>query len=288
MDAKEAYSINQLRDYSSLFSRGSILEWMKGDLSSIDYKVKRYDQKWLSKTNSSYRDYLKHVYAILESHYQNEYVFKNAFLNDWLISQLGEKNSQVFSEFRVGKAIADLVMFNGVSKVFEIKTDLDSDKRLSRQLDQYRKAFNEIYLIIPSSRLEQYRNVDNHIGIITFDTDRPERFYTERTAINNSFIDPKILMQIFHTDEYKEVVKSYCSQLPQMNSFNQFEICGEIIAQIPNETLNQLFIKQMKKRGEVQKLSNRVHTEFNQMSLALKLNPKERNHLFSILKSPLN
>lgn len=288
MNFKRAYSLNQLRDYSSLFSRGSILEWMSGNLSSIDYKLNRYDQQWLSKDSSRYIDYLKYIYSILENHYQNEYVLKNSFLNDWLIKELGENNSPVFSEFRVGNAIADLVMFNGVSKVFEIKTELDSDKRLNRQLEEYKKIFNEIYLIVPSSKFKLYQSYDVNIGIITFNKDRNDRFCLKRPAINNSAIDPKVLMHIFHTYEYKEIIKNYFNNLPKMSSFNQFKVCSELIENIPNNELNYLFINQMKKRESTDKLSNRYYKEFNQMSLALKLNNKNRKLLFSILKSPLN
>jgi len=281
------YSSNQLRDYSSLFSRGTVLEWLRGDLSSIDFKVDRYDQNWLSNGRSRYLDYLKYVYKILENNYQNEYILKNSFLNDWLIEELGESKSQVFSEFRVGNAIADLVIFNGASKVFEIKTDMDSDKRLNTQLEEYRKAFNEIYLIIPASKLDLYLKYDNSIGIITFDINESERFYLKRLAINNPTIDPKTLMHVFHTTEYKEVVKNYFGHLPNMTSFNQFVICSDLIKNIPNNELNQLFINQMKKRGATSLLSKRYYREFNQLSLALKMDSKNRKQLFSTLKSLL-
>ncbi|MEQ6122098.1 sce7726 family protein [Reichenbachiella sp. MALMAid0571] len=281
------YSSNQLRDYSSLFSRSTVLEWLRGDLSSIDFKVNRYDQIWLSKGRKRYLDYLKYVYNILENNYQNEYILKNSFLNDWLIKELGESQSQVFSEFKVGNAIADLVMFNGVSKVFEIKTEMDSDKRLNTQLEQYRKAFNQIYLIIPTSKLRLYLKYDKSIGIITFDNNKSERFDLKRKAINNAVVEPRTLMHVFHSKEYKEVVKKFFGKMPKMTSFNQFSICSGLIEDIPNNKLNELFIAQMKKRGNKNVLSKKNHSEFNQLSLALKMNSQNRKQFFSILKSPL-
>jgi hypothetical protein len=77
MESKEKYSINQLRDYSALFSRSSASEWIKGDLTSIDLKIGRYDYDWFSRKNKSYSDYLKYVYRVLEKHYKNEYILKN-------------------------------------------------------------------------------------------------------------------------------------------------------------------------------------------------------------------
>jgi len=288
MSPPRTLSPNQLRDYSSLFSRSAVKEWMNGNLSSIDFKIKRYDENWYSKTKRTYIDYLKFVYSVLESQYQNEYVLKNSFLNDWLIKELGESNSELYSEFRIGSAIADLVMFNCTSRAFEIKTELDSDKRLNSQLDQYRKVFNEIFLIVPTSKIEDYENYDSSIGIICFDILSPKRFQLIRSAARNTDIDAEVLMHIFHTSEYKEIVTHQYGQLPEITSFNQFEVCKNLIAKIPQNELNQLFINKMKSRAGNYDLSARYYKEFNQLSLALRMNMKNRKQLFSILKAPLN
>ena len=288
MSLDSVYSSDQLRDYSSLFSRRCVLEWLSGNLSSINFKIDRYDQVWLNNKKNRYIDYLKYVYGILENQYQNEYIVKNAFLNDWLIQELGKNDSQIFSEFRIGKVIADLVMFNGRSKVFEIKTELDSNRRLNTQLEEYQKVFNDVYLIVPSKKYDEYSECGDGIGIITFDGDKNERFNLRIQANTNFDIDIKTLMQVFHTTEYKQVVTNYYGQLPTMTSFNQFEVCHDLIKNIPQKELNQLFIGQMKLRSKAQKLSNRCYKEFNQISLALKMKNENWKHLFSVLKSPIN
>lgn len=285
---KISYSQNQLRDYSSLFSRGEAKSWMKNDFDSIKLKIKRYDEAWLNSKSSTYIDYLKHVYYILESHYQNEYIFKNSFLNEWLIKELGQSNSKVFSEYRVGNSIADLVMFNGNSKVFEIKTEFDSDNRLALQLENYRKAFNQIFLIIPASKLSFYCKYDNEVGLITFNKSDVQKFTLRREAVNNKNIDAKTIMHILHTNEYKAIVESHYGYLPAMTSFNQFNMCQDLIKKIPNQELNALFIKQMKSRDLENVLSARYYRELNQLSLALKLNKTERKNMIQKLRSPLN
>jgi len=79
-------------------------------------------------------------------------------LTDWLIPDLKNNKATIFSEFRVGKSVADLAIFNGSSKVFEIKTEFDSDIRLEIQLKNYKKIFNEVFLIITESKLFKKRN----------------------------------------------------------------------------------------------------------------------------------
>lgn len=288
MSNKSTYNQNQLRDYSSLFSRSIAELWMKSNFDSIDYKIERYDIKWQNSKNATYLDYLKYVYQILEKNYQNEYVFKNSFLNEWLINEIGHDNTKVFNEFRVGNAVADLVMFNGISKVFEIKTEFDSTKRLNLQIENYSKAFNQVFLIVPESKLSVYSKFDKSIGLISFNNnEKSERFTLQRDAITNDEVDAETIMKALHTNEYKSIVKSFYGELPIMTSFNQYNICNELINKIPNNELNKKFIEKMKTRNLENVLSNRYYKEFNQISLALKLNKKERDIMIKNLKSPI-
>jgi hypothetical protein len=288
MSDKIIYSQNQLRDYSSLFSRSSAELWIKSNFDSIDYKINRYDTKWQNSTNATYLDYLKYIYQILENNYQNEYIFKNSFLNEWLIKEIGQNNTKVFNEFRVGNAVADLVMFNGKSKVFEIKTEFDSSKRLNLQLENYSKAFNEIFLIVPESKLSVYSKFDKSIGLISFNkNEKFERFTKKRDAITNYTVDSTTIMKILHTNEYKSIVKSFYGELPIMTSFNQYNICNKLIDSIPNDQLNKYFIEKMKDRSLENTLSNRYYKEFNQISLSLKLNKIEKENMIKSLKSTI-
>ena len=281
------YQINQLRDYSSLFSRSGVLSWLKMDFNSINYKIERYDEKWLNNHKTTYLDYLKYVYSVLANNYQNEYVFKNEFLNNWLIQEIGETNSQIFSEFRVGNSIADLVMFNGSSKAFEIKTELDSGSRLTLQLENYEKAFNQIFLIIPKSKVSIYEKQDVSIGLITYDPIGENTFTVYRKANLNIDIDPTAIMPILHTNEYKSIVRKHYGYLPHMTSFNQYKVCSELVLKIPKDKLNKLFIEEMKKRSSTNALSARYYKEFNQLFLALRMNRDLKNKMIESLKTTI-
>lgn len=281
------YSIIQLRDYSTLFSRREVLSWQKNDFSSVNLKINRYDKKWLKGPNNSYLDYLKYVYSVLLTNYQNEYIVKNEFLKDWLIKELGESSTKVFSEFRIGNSIADLVMFNGNSKIFEIKTELDSATRLSAQLCNYKKVFNQIYLIVPKTKINQYEKLDYNIGLITYEIESLNNFKLHRNAINNTEIVTSSFMEILHTNEYKSIVNQHYGYLPEMNSFNQYCICSKLINLIPLETLNKYFVNEIKKRNSSDALSIKYYREFNQLFLALKMSKSSKKKMIESLKTQI-
>ena len=175
-------------------------------------------------------------------------------------------------------------MFNGVSKVFEIKTILDTEYRLSNQIQEYRKIFNEVYIIVPDVLLSKYSNYDESVGIITFDSNS-NNFEIVQKARRNNELNPETLMEILHTKEYLEITKEHYGKLPQMNSFNQFEICKGLISKIPQKELNFSFLSKMKKRKINNHFFNRVNNEFNQICLSLNLKKQERDNLINSLKT---
>lgn len=276
-------SINQLRDFSSLFTRSEVNRWFEEDFESIDINLQRYQ---LTKMNKgiSYLNILRKAYKILVEKYPNEYILKNEFLTQWLKNELGNNQSIIFNELRLGKAIADLAMFNGKSKVFEIKTILDKEYRLSNQLQEYKKLFNEVYIIIPRELLSKYSEFGKQIGIITFDS-YSKNFELIQKSYSNFYIDVNVLMEVLHTKEYLQIVKQFYKEVPEMNSFNQFNICKDLISQIPSNSLNELFIAKMKERKINNEFFNKVNREFNQICLSLNLNKTERNNLIHKLKT---
>jgi len=277
------YSNHQLRDYSTLFTRSEMMKLLAKDFHSINVKLERYAMSRRFKGNT-YLQFFKHAYKVLSKHYPNEYIYKNQFLNNWLKSELGTDDSVIFSELRLGKAIADLAMFNGISKVFEMKTILDKEYRLNRQLEVYQKVFNEVYIVVPFSQLERYQRFDEQVGIILYDD---KFFHLERPATTNYDLDPTQLMEILHTREYRQLVLDHYGVLPEMNAFTQFDQCKELISQIPASDLNSLFIQAMKQRKSKQKFLKKAHIEFNQICLSLNLSTKQFDSLVANLNTQI-
>lgn len=277
------FTLNQLRDFAFLFSRREAYRWFKNDFEAIDLKIKRYN---LSKKNkgNNYLSILKDTYKILEQNYQNEYIIKNEFINNWVKNEIQDKNALAFNELRIGKAIVDLAVFNGSSKAFEIKTILDKEYRLNGQINEYKKIFNEVYIIIPQSQLSKYLDFDKDVGVISYNLSS-KLFLLERKPTTNINIDIETIMEVLHTKEYLKICKDFYGDIPSMNASNQFNISKKLISQIPNKDLNKLFIDTIKKRKVNNDFFNKINNEFNQICLSLNLNKIDRDIMIDKLKS---
>jgi len=282
-------TLNKLRSYSSIFSSTSFQKLLKfDDYSFIDSKIERYDMNRIGKSIFTYYDYIRYVYNSLRKQYKNEYIYKNTIINELLIKQYGLKNSVIINEFRVSNSIADIVMFNGTSKAFEIKTELDTDKRLDNQLSDYSTIFKESYIVTHESLIDKYLKTDSKYGVIgLIETSRSLKLQEIRPAKLNTSINSTILMKSLRTNEYKSIVKRYFGDLPPMNSFNMYNICNDLIAQIPDTELNDLFIEQLKKRKSNTIQLKSFYKELRQIALSMNLTEKLYNDLYYKLNKPI-
>lgn len=283
-------TIHKLRSYSSVFSSTSFLKLLKyDDYSFIDEKIEAFDKSRIGKGIYTYYDYIQYIYSKLARNYQNEYVYKNTFVNKLLIEQYGVEDTVAINEFRVGNSIADIVLFNGTSKAFEIKTELDSNKRLEGQIADYTKLFKKCYVITHTSLVDKYLLENDSIGVIEL-IERPRSLTMRevRAAKENELIDAETLIKAIRTSEYKNIVKQHFGELPEMNSFTMFDSCRELLKQIPNEQLNHLFIEELKKRKTNIGFIQTYHKELRHLCLAMHIDPKLYQSLNAKLSKPIN
>lgn len=282
--------INRLRSYSAIFSSPSFTKLLvNDDFSFLNSRIATYDADKIGASFSTYYEYIKYIYNQLENSYRNEYYYKNKIINDILIKKYGLKHTMIINEFRVGNSIADIVMFNGTSKAFEIKTELDTNKRLNNQLIDYSRIFQECYIITHESLIEKYENVNENIGLIKLSK---KKNYTSLIEVRppklNLFIDSDTLICAIRTNEYKNIVLKYFGYLPKMNSFNMFEICREMLKQIPSVELHKLFISELKRRKSNTPILNQFPSELRQVFFTLRLKQPDLFLLHNKLNRKIN
>lgn len=288
---KNLYDIEQLRDYTSLFSgrvHSNILRL--DDFSDFHHVITKYDTQYTKNALYSYWDYLKHIYRILTKHYRSEYIYKNIFLNEILLKTYGVKSTVAFSEFKVGKAIADLALFNGASKAFEIKTELDNDKRLSNQLNEYSKLFEECYIVVPVEILSKYEQiVADNIGIIVFEHSNRRRYVMHeiRHAQKNETVDINVLMSSVRCTEYKDMVLSSFGELPDVSCFEMYDTCKNLLQTLPASDLQQLFLQVIKSRKSATSLLRNVPAEIRQLCLSMNISSQNYLKLKDKINKPI-
>ncbi|MDD4822002.1 MAG: sce7726 family protein [Bacteroidales bacterium] len=276
----------RLRDLSSAFSRNAFVDVLNyNDYSHFDWLSSKYD----TLKCSTYFELLKKAYSLISKHYRCEYVYKNELIK-LLLNEYGTKNTVFFSEFRVGNSIADMVMFNGASKAFEIKTEYDNPRRLNKQMEDYKCFFDKCFVVIPDNRLEEYCNIiESTTGIITMRRNNGNLSLKEfRPAVQNIRFDAKALMSCLRTDEYKNIVLSLGISLDGISGYDMFTFCYNVISQADPLLLKRYFLREIKKRKNNTALLRKYPMSIRQMMLSLNLPEDKADRLLKQLNININ
>lgn len=286
---KKLYDIEQLHYYASLFSGNVVQRSLKyNDYSAIFECLHKYDSDLMGQ-GLTYWDYFDYVYRILEKNYRNEYVYKNTLIKGYIVKEYSLKETKVFNEFRIGTSIADLAMFNGTSKAFEIKTELDNDKRLASQLGEYAKLMEEAYLVVSADLVDKYLpDIDPGVGIIAlYPQGRSLKIESRRDARKNSCVDIDVLMSSVRCDEYRWMVKTAYGSLPDVSDFEMFDACKDLLNRLSSIKLQRLFLDAVKKRKNSTGLLKSVPRSANLLCLSMDWNERYFAKLNELYSQPI-
>ena len=238
----------ELRCYANMFSTSKFYKLVEsGDVSYISSKISKYGIN-SSKPIKTIRDYLMYAYNSLLNNYRNEYVYKNLIINKILLGKHSLNTTTILNEFKIGKSIADLVLLNGTSKVFEIKTELDSLYRCNSQISDYKKVFENIYLVTHITLVEKYINeLEPYIGIVALTENNTLRTIRESTRHTEN-LDSETMIKCLRKGEYSNIIKRYFGELPETTAVKFFSACRDLFAQIPVETLHDMMLVELKRR----------------------------------------
>ena len=236
------------RVYANMFSTSKFKQLVEDcDISYLASKYSKY--KPISDTPIlTVGDFYKYIYNVLMLSYRNEYVYKNLIINKILLGRHSLKTATVLNEFRIGKSIADLVLLNGTSKVYEIKTELDSQYRLDSQLADYRKVFEHIYIVTHVSLADKFAQLANDkIGILALTRNKTLSVIREAQKCTD-YLDSSVIIKCLRKQEYTNIIKQFFGEIPIARQVDYYSVCKEWFAKIPSEALHNMMVVELKKR----------------------------------------
>ncbi len=276
----------RLRNLSSAFSRSAFVDVLNyNDYSHLNWLASKYG----TLKCTTYLELLNKSYFLISKYYRCEYVYKNELIK-LLLKKYGTKNSVYFSEFRVGNSIADMVMFNGESKAFEIKTEYDTFRRLDKQMEDYKRFFDKCYLVVPEDRLEEYSKInESTTGIIVMSQNNGRIFLKEvKSAYQKDHFESDALMSCLRTAEYKNIVLSLGISLDGVAGYDMYTFCCKVISHADPGKVRELFLREIKKRKNNTSLLRKYPASIRQMMLSLNLPEGKASKLLEQLNININ
>jgi len=255
---------------SYLFSTNILNDFFKNHRS--DRLINIFNElNTVDKINKSFtlKDFFEDSYKQLLKNYRNEYVFKNAIAQKILIGRHSIKSSSLFTELRVETSKADVVIFNGTSHVYEIKTDLDNFERLEHQIKNYKKVFEYVNVVSVESKVNDIKSlVDDTVGIIIL-TDQYTLKTVRKAKSGLHNLNKEAIFNLLRKNEYLAIIKKINGAIPTLPNTKIYSACKDLFIELPIEIIHKEVLKTLKERKNHKNLVNTIKEFPNSLKIAI-------------------
>ncbi len=176
--------------------------------------------------------FFEQLYNLVAKYYRNEYVYKNAIVNKILLGRYSLNTSSMLTEFRVGGCKADVVILNGTSIVYEIKSEYDSLERIARQIDSYIGTFDLVNVLTSSSQLGHLEELlPFEVGLIELTNNYTMRTVREAVSIK-ARAKPRVIFDSLRQSEYFDIINKVYGFIPDVPNVYMYTECKELFSKL--------------------------------------------------------
>lgn len=204
------------------------------------------------------RDFFDWLYYLLSRHYCSEYIYKNALAEQVYLGK-HFANSHMLTELRVATCKADVVILNGTSTVYEIKSDLDSLDRLDAQIAAYTCFFDRVNVITSLTQAEKlHTRLIPGIGIMALAPDNSIKILRESQS-NKSRVQPSVIFGSLRKSEYLHIIKESFGTIPDVPNTRIHQACFNLFSELSPETAHDAMLMVLQRRGNTRQLKDFVN-----------------------------
>lgn len=201
--------------------------------------------------NDDYPMLFEKAYNILLNNYRCEYIYKSELYKTIQKDRKKNKSSGILTELRSGNSIADLVWLNGTSIAYEIKTEIDTNKRLSNQISSYNKLFKESIVVSYEKNINSIiSTVPQHTGLIYLDKNGKLQIYRESEEFIDN-LDSSLMFMSLRRKEYEAVILESFGYIPDVTDAHIFNECYKLFTSLSPLITHELMVKQLKLRSSI-------------------------------------
>ncbi len=241
---------------------------------------------------TTYRDLFDWAYIILQTkENRHEYIYKNAIAQKVLLGKHSLNSSCMLTEFRAGACKADVVILNGKSTVYEIKSERDRLDRLEQQLTEYLKIFDLVQVITGENHLLALeKTIPSHVGIQLL-----SQRYTiseHRPAISNrANVAPESIFESLNRVEYLAILRKYGFVVSDVPNTRIHTVAKELFVSLTPEQAHDGMVevlKQTRCTTNLRSFIGAIPNSLKAVAVSIPLNNHERMRFLDTLETRLD
>ena len=220
---------------------------------------------------------------------RDEYVYKSALTHNILLGRHSLKTACLLTEFRAGTSKADVAILNGTSTVYEIKSERDTLSRLENQLQNYRKVFARVYVVVAEPFIDQVLvQTDDDIGVMSLV--RWDRVRTVREAVDRSdSVCPLTIFDSLRLSEAIEILHSLGIGVPDLPNTKMRAALRALFTELPPSSVHDEMVRVLKRVRSLAALGalvDQLPQSLKPVALSTRLRLSDYDRLVDSLQTP--
>jgi hypothetical protein len=280
----------RLRLLSRVFSRSVFYDLAnRRGVEALSFLVKHGIARRAHKTSQTFSDFVNSIWAQLFTEYRQEYVYKNVLASRLIFGRHSPRTTAYLLEFSVGRSIADVVIVNGTSTAYEIKTEFDSSRRVKTQTKDYLRVFDKVSVVThPRGVLQLLNEVEASVGILILLPNGSLTTYRS-PASNLANVNVQDIFRCLRRTEYVTAIKQYFGEFPDLPNGIIRDYCEQLFLQFSPERAHEILVTALRARTTDEKSVNfvcQLPQSLKAVGYATPLTEHGRNNVLELLRAP--
>ena len=188
------------------------------------------------------------AWQVVSTGYRNEYVYKNELATRLVFGRHSPRTAGFQVEFPVAGSIADVVVANGTTTAYEIKTEYDTTKRLESQSASYLKAFDKVFVVTHPRHVQRFEQaVDERVGIIVLNEKGSMSVYRDAES-NAENIDSRTVFRCLRRQEFLDAIELTTGEVVDLPNGLVHAYCEKVFSGFSAEDAHQIFVDALRGR----------------------------------------
>lgn len=229
--------------------------------------------------------------TLRKSGHRDEYVYRAALTHNLLLGRHSLNTASLLTEFRAGASKADLVILNGTSSAYEIKSERDSLARLDGQLINYRKVCAKVFVIAAHPFVQQIvDNTNEDIGVMSLS--RWNRITTIREAAERpDQVCPITILDSIRTSEAIQILGNLNIAIPAVPNTRLRGVLRELFLEQSPTLIHDEMVKTLRKSrsaAPLQMALDRMPPSIQPVALSVQVKQDDLERLVQTFSMSIN
>ncbi len=222
---------------------------------------------------------------------RDEYVYKSAIARKILLGRHSLRTATMLTEVRVEGSKADVVVLNGTSTVYEIKSDRDSLARLPAQLNAYRRSFASVNVITSAGHAAQVVELaPPDVGVLVLN-ERGKISEVQKSVCVPERIRSENLLGILRASEAIEVLSRLGHKVPSVPNTQRYRVICEMFAELDpislHETVTRV-LRQSRNQEGFRDFLTELPLSLHAAALCIPISERDRPRIISAINTPID